>query len=366
MIDRGIKVNENISRQINIIIPVFNCRNYLRQAVESVLLQPYQAIRIVLVDDGSTDASSTLCDELANQDKRITALHQKNGGVASARNTGLDYILSLGRYGENDYIAFLDADDAWEPNWLNKQIVNFLEQDYDLIGLQVCTCNCLLTRRSEEVSMQEGEYKGGVKSIWIHARQCMGAMLYRAGLIKKYRLQFYNIRASEDKIFSMQCLYLADKIYLVNQLMYLYRQNPISAVHMRKRGIPYFEPIIDAYIKSDEEMEQWKNDIRGKLNEGKLLAKVYIMDMIEEEYESRNGTKNIEKMFVKRPDYQEITKKPTGNVQIEERWLYMQSYKRKIIIKKRIHGVAFKIAHRIYDIHWIKTYIERKRYPINI
>lgn len=54
----------------------------------------------------------------------------------------------------------------------------------------------------------------------------------------------------------MQCLYLADKIYLVNELMYLYRQNVTSAIHMRNRGILYFVPIINAYIESDKEMAQ--------------------------------------------------------------------------------------------------------------
>ena len=75
--------------------------------------------------------------------------------------------------------------------------------------------------------------------------------------------------------------------------MYLYRQNAESAVHRRKKGISYFVQIIDAYIESDTEMAQWKNEIRGELNEGKLLAKIYIMDMTEEEYGSRDGAKNI-------------------------------------------------------------------------
>ena len=82
-------------RKIGVIIPVYNCREYLRQAVESVISQPYQRIKVILVDDGSTDGSSLLCDELANQNERIKVLHQSNRGVAEAGNEGLRYILLM-------------------------------------------------------------------------------------------------------------------------------------------------------------------------------------------------------------------------------------------------------------------------------
>ena len=70
-------VRKHNDREIMVIIPVYNCKNYLRRAVESVISQPYRAIKILLVDDGSTDGSAVLCDELVDQDKRITVIHQK-------------------------------------------------------------------------------------------------------------------------------------------------------------------------------------------------------------------------------------------------------------------------------------------------
>ena len=101
-----------IAWQTRVIIPVFNCKEYLQQAVESIILQPYQSAHVILVDDWSTAGSFLLCNELANQDKKIQVLHQKNGGVSEARNTGLKYIFST-EESSNDYIA-LDADDnAW-------------------------------------------------------------------------------------------------------------------------------------------------------------------------------------------------------------------------------------------------------------
>ena len=214
--------------------------------------------------------------------------------------------------------------------------------------------------------MQEREYKGGVTSLWIHAKQHIGAMLYRVDLIKRYGIRFYNIKASEDKIFSMQCLYLADKIYLANQLMYLYRQNASSSVHMRSRGKSYFVPIIDAYIQSDAEMKKWSNDIRGDLHEGRLLAKIYIMDMAEEELEGINGFKRLEKLFVKRPDYQRIVNTQTNNASVDQRWIYMQKHKLKFIVKSPLRGFMSKAARKIYYFQPVKDIVDEKRYPIKM
>ena len=92
-------------RQIRVIIPVYNCREYLQRAVESVVSQPYQAMSVILVDDGSTDGSSSLCDELATWDERITVFHKKNGGVSEARNKGIELA-------NGNYIHFIDSDDT--------------------------------------------------------------------------------------------------------------------------------------------------------------------------------------------------------------------------------------------------------------
>lgn len=352
-------------RQIRVIIPVYNCKSYLQQTIESVIMQPYQAINVILIDDGSTDGSSLLCDELAARNDRITVFHQKNSGVSEARNMGLNHILSIDG-NENDYIAFLDADDVWETDCISDRIRKLMEQEFDLIGMQSCICNHLLTRRAEASYMEEKEYCGGSTSVWIHAKQCMGAMLYRVNLIKHYGIRFYNIKASEDKIFSMQCLYLADKIYLVNQLMYLYRQNAASSVHMRNKGISYFVPIIDAYIQSDDEMQQWRNDIRGDLHEGRLLAKIYIMDMVEEELEGIKGFKRLEKLFVKRPDYQRIINTQTNNSSVDQRWIYIQKHKLKLIVKSQLRGFIFKAVRKIYYVQPVKNIVDEKRYPIRM
>lgn len=91
----------------SIIIPVYNTAPYLKQCVESVLQQTHTEFELILVDDGSTDTSPDLCDELAERDGRIRVIHQANAGLSAARNSGL-------KASESDVILFLDSDDYWK------------------------------------------------------------------------------------------------------------------------------------------------------------------------------------------------------------------------------------------------------------
>lgn len=93
---------------ISVIIPVYNVKPYLRQCVESVFAQTFRNLEILLVDDGSTDGSGDLCEELSGLDGRVRVLHRENGGLSAARNTGIE--ASRGAF-----LYFLDSDDAISP-----------------------------------------------------------------------------------------------------------------------------------------------------------------------------------------------------------------------------------------------------------
>lgn len=113
-----------MNNKYSIIIPVYNVYEYLDRCVASVLNQTYEQFEIILVDDGSTDGSALLCDNLSEKDERIIVVHKSNEGVSSARNIGLD--LSSG-----DYITFLDADDYWNDINVLQKVNNI--SDVDLI-----------------------------------------------------------------------------------------------------------------------------------------------------------------------------------------------------------------------------------------
>lgn len=92
--------------KVSVVIPVYNVKPYLKRCVQSVFVQDYPDIEIILVDDGSTDGSSELCDEIATWAPYIHTIHQPNQGLSAARNTGI-------RHAIGEYIAFLDSDDKW-------------------------------------------------------------------------------------------------------------------------------------------------------------------------------------------------------------------------------------------------------------
>ena len=106
---------------ISVIIPVYNVENYLRECIESVLNQTFRDFEVILVDDGSTDSSGDICDEYVEKDERVTVIHQKNGGLSVARNTGLSEA-------NGKYVYFLDSDDYISENAL-ATLLNIAEND---------------------------------------------------------------------------------------------------------------------------------------------------------------------------------------------------------------------------------------------
>ena len=106
--------------KLSIIIPVYNVEQYLQCCVQSVITQTYQNLQVILVNDGSTDSSGILCDQLAQQDSRIQVVHKENGGLSDARNAGID--IAKGKY-----ISFIDADDYIVGDGLEK-IINIAEE----------------------------------------------------------------------------------------------------------------------------------------------------------------------------------------------------------------------------------------------
>ena len=100
---------------ISCIVPVFNGERYLGEALESILKQSYQSLQIIVVDDGSTDGTAAVIDHYEEQ---VRFLRQPNAGTAVARNSGLNAA-------EGEFVAFLDADDLWHPEKLERQMARF-------------------------------------------------------------------------------------------------------------------------------------------------------------------------------------------------------------------------------------------------
>ena len=116
---------------ISVIVPVYNIEQYVGICIESLIKQTYTDLEIIVVDDGSTDRSSALCDLYANKDKRIKVIHKQNGGLVSARKVGV--AIANGKY-----IGYVDGDDWVEPDYYEMMYRSAVKADADtLYGLNL-------------------------------------------------------------------------------------------------------------------------------------------------------------------------------------------------------------------------------------
>ena len=111
---------------LSVIVPVYNIKDYIKASAESVLNQGFKNLELILVDDGSTDASGDICDELALADDRVKVIHKPNGGLSDARNAGI-------HAATGEYISFLDGDDLYAKGTLSG-IMGLLVQKSPEIG----------------------------------------------------------------------------------------------------------------------------------------------------------------------------------------------------------------------------------------
>ena len=115
--------------QISVIVPIYNVAEYLEKCIESILKQTYKNLQIILVDDGSTDGSSKICDDYAKIDSRIEVIHKTNGGLVSARKAGI-------QMATGDYVGYVDGDDWIEPDMYEQMLDCMITNSVDIVETQ--------------------------------------------------------------------------------------------------------------------------------------------------------------------------------------------------------------------------------------
>lgn len=115
----------NRNELISVVVPIYNAEKYIRRCVDSIVGQSYRNLEIILVDDGSTDATPGILDEYAGADERVRVIHKANVGHAHSRNTGLEAA-------SGEFITFMDCDDYMYPDFMEKMYGAICEDDSDL------------------------------------------------------------------------------------------------------------------------------------------------------------------------------------------------------------------------------------------
>ena len=116
--------------KLSIIIPVYNTEKYLHRCIESVLRQKKEWLELIIVDDGSNDVCADMCDEYGIEDDNIKVIHKTNGGLSSARNTGLEVA-------SGEFIAFLDSDDLFDTCFID-DMEKYFNEVWDILDFKYC------------------------------------------------------------------------------------------------------------------------------------------------------------------------------------------------------------------------------------
>ena len=227
-----------VDQLISIVVPVYNAEKYLPECIESIINQTYENIEILLIDDGSKDNSGKICDEYSSKDKRIKVIHKANGGVSSARNTGLDNA-------RGKYVTFVDSDDLIATEYISKLYMNVLGRKSDLAFCRFASYveGMILPVREEipltvGVGVRDKQFIDFVSRFfnskeYISSSSCR--ILYKASTIKGVRFN-PHIRIGEDWIFLLNAIFCSNTVSSINDVLYFYRKNATSATNSYKRN----------------------------------------------------------------------------------------------------------------------------------
>lgn len=226
----------------SVIVPVYNVEAYLEKCVQSILRQTEQDFELLLVDDGSTDSSGQLCEELAKQDSRIRVIHQENQGLGGARNTGI-------REAKGDWLLLVDSDDWIEPEILEKSLEAGLREEADMVMFPFRSVDeegRELAVFRENVPLDRALSLKERKDILLTA-PCAWNKLYRTAFFRETGLAYPSRVWYEDIRTTPKLMALARRMVFLGDIGYNYLQRQGSIMNSGKvaRNVEIIEAFDD-------------------------------------------------------------------------------------------------------------------------
>ena len=209
---------------LSVIVPVYNVEKFLARCVDSVLVQTYSNLEVILVDDGAKDASGAICDAYAANDPRVTVIHKENGGLSSARNAGLDAA-------KGEYIAFVDSDDWLTPD-AYEHLMALMEKyavklvcggRYDVNGRTGEKTVGLCPKKEEVISAEE---LVGRIFLWDGCDSSACDKLYHRSVLEHFR--YPEGKVCEDVPVTYQIVLSAERAAMSDRPFYHYYHRPGS------------------------------------------------------------------------------------------------------------------------------------------
>lgn len=221
---------------VSIVIPVYNAQAYLSQCMDSILRQTYQNFEVILIDDGSTDNSGSICDDLSKKDSRIRTYHIKNGGVGNARNVGMTYV-------KGKWFTFVDADDWIEAEYLKTLLQNAYEYRCDVSGGGYV----FDYEQPTEVHNTNPQIKILCSSEeCIHNFICPGLSLNGMSTLKLYRYDVFGdvkfdttLKVNEDCLYVYEITKKCSRACVTSDVLYHWYVHPDSACHKKAKKVDF-------------------------------------------------------------------------------------------------------------------------------
>lgn len=221
---------------ISVIVPIYNVEQYLSHCLESICRQTYKDLEIILVDDGSCDKSSEICDQYLQMDDRIVVLHKKNEGLVNARKSGL-------QVSQGQYIAYVDGDDWIEPEMFGKLYDQMIRSNADIVMCGHYVDTGSISKKAYH-DFLGGYYGKGQLLENVYPEMIVGkaffdwkvypslwGKLFKKESIIQYQMEVdERLKMGEDAACTYLALLNADSIFVLHECLYHYRQTTTSMV----------------------------------------------------------------------------------------------------------------------------------------
>lgn len=243
---------------VSIVVPVYNVQEYLSSCLDSIRNQTYEDFEMILVDDGSTDGSGGLCEQYAEMDHRIRVIHQPNGGLSAARNTGI-------KAAKGEFICFIDSDDLVHKEYL--EVLCEVQKQYNsdvvwcqferfagepLMNQELDYSNCGKSRRDVWFLLaQTGQNSKGVEAIVAWNK------LIRTSIVKN--LRFPEGLWHEDEFFITELVSIAKSFAVSSAVLYYYRQRNNSITGSDHANDPRHSVMVQAFERRIQVCRQEKS-----------------------------------------------------------------------------------------------------------
>lgn len=211
---------------VSVILGLYNVEHFLKKkCLQDIRQQTYPNLEIILVDDGSTDATGRLIDDISKEDTRIRVIHKQNGGVSSARNCGLDIA-------SGEFIYFCDVDDDLNPTLIEQSTKLMQEHPIDMLifGFNVIYANGSIlgetVRFEDSLINSNDELKEILISKLLDILPCGNGFLwnkfYRREFIERNHFRFDDLLLQQDEVFNIQIYPKVDRLYVSSAVLYNY------------------------------------------------------------------------------------------------------------------------------------------------